>query len=600
MALGEEYSGSLIVEVEGQELPEDVATQLVSGYVDDSRNVPDLFVLRFGDERATVLEKGGFRIGATVTLKVQTSAPTGPVTLHTGEVTALEAEVGPDGVHAVVRGLDASHRLFRGTRVEVYRNVTASDVARTVAQRAGMTVGTIDEFPTVLPHVAQAGTNDWDFLARLADEVGAVVGVDDGALDFRRPTSAASAPSGGSGAREDALTLENGVNVLSLRATVTSAGQVPEVEVRGWDVSTKREVVGTAPAATESADLEEADPAELADLFASPKHVHPCLAYSEQSQCDAAATALADRLAGGFVELDAVVRGNPMLHAGTAVALIGVGAVFDGRYTISAARHEFTGGEAYVTSLTVANASERSLFGVVSGAAARRTGMNGVLNATVTDIKDPDELGRVRVTFPVLSGSYESWWARTVQPGAGEARGAVVLPEIGDEVLVAFGQGSFDQPYVLGGLFNGRDAPDKAWGEHVGANDGTVTRRAFASRTGMVVEHVETSAEERLTVSTNEGRQRVSLVQRPDASIEIVSEGPLNVTAKKDVQVTTSSGDVTIKGANVAIEATSRLTLQGRSALEATGATVKVAGDASTEVTAAGSMTVRGAVVKIN
>lgn len=614
MPLGEELSSSLVVEVGGSALPDDVFALLESAHVDDSRTVPDLFVLRFSDENATVAEKGGFTIGAEVRLKVQLAAPGGPVDLLTGEVTALEAEVGPDGVHLVVRGLDASHRLFRGHRVEGYRNVTASDLVRTVADRAGLKVGTVDSFPTVLTHVTQDGVTDWEFLTRLASQAGAVLGVVDGALEFRKPTQASTAPSGQSGAREDPLTVEKGVNLTSIRATVTAAGQVPDVEVRGWDVGTKKELVAVAPSATTSAQLADVDPQQLAQTFKSPRYVRPALPFTTQSQCDAAATALAERLAGGFAELEGVVRGNPRMRAGAAVALTGLGKPFDGRYTLSATRHDFTS-DGYLTSFTVANASERSLYGVVSGAVGRPGDVGGVLNATVTDVRDPDGLGRIKVKFPVLSGTYESWWARTVQPGAGSGRGAVVLPEVGDEVLVAFGQGSVEQPFVLGGLFNGVDKPDKPWDEHVGATDGAVVRRAFGSRTGMLVEHLESPDKQQLTVSTNGGAQRLSLIQKPDAAVEIVTDGPVTITAGKDVTVTTSGGDVSVSGVNVTIEASADLTLKagatvdlsgvtlkaaGSASAELTGAAVKVAADGSAEVTSSGVLTVRGSLVKIN
>jgi phage protein D len=612
--LGEEFSSTLIVEVDGQPLPPEIAALFASAYVDDSRTVPDLFVLRFSDERSTVIEKGRFRIGAKVSLKVQSTAPGGPAELLGGEVTALEAEVGPDGSHVVVRGLDASHRLFRGHRVEGYRNVSASDLVRKVAQRAGLKAGTIDNFPTVLTHVTQDGISDWDFLSRLATQCGAVLSVAGGALDFRKPTPASTAPSGQAGAREDPLTIEKGTNLITIRATVTSAGQVPEVEVRGWDVAAKKELVAVAPAATTSAKLGGTDPKQLAATFSSPKYVRPALQFGSQSQCEAAASALADRLAGGFVELEGTVRGNPRMRAGAAVALTGLGATFDGQYTLSATRHEFTP-SGYVTSFTVAGASERSLYGAVAGGLDRPGTVSGVLNATVTDARDPDGLGRVKVRFPVVSGAYESWWARTVQQGAGKGRGAVVLPEVGDEVLVAFGQGSFEQPYVLGGLFNGVDKPDKPWSEHVGSTDGAVVRRAFGSRTGMLVEHLEAPDKQQLNVSTNGGAQRISLVQKPNAAVEVVTDGPVTVKAGKDVTVSTSGGDVSISGKNVTIEASANLTLKATSAAELSGATVKAKGSGSTEVsgasvkvaanaagelTAGGVLTVRGSLVKIN
>ena len=604
---GEETSNTLLVEVAGSPLPADVAATLTSGYVDDSLNVPDLFVLRFTDEGGQALTKGGFRIGVAVRLLVQASGPAGPVPLVSGEVTALEAEVGSDGTHSVVRGLDTSHRLFRGRRVEAYVQMTASDVAAKVASRAGLKKGTMDAPGPVLEHVGQDGINDWDFLRGLADEVGAEVAVVDGALDFRAPTDASEAPGGQAGSRQDPLVVERGVNLVSLRATVTSADQVPEVEVRGWDVEGKRPFVAVAPAKTRSAKLADVDPAKLAQTFGSPPWPEPVSRYGTQRQCESAAKALAERLAGSFAELDGVIRGNPSVHAGTAIALTNVGGPFDGRYTLSATRHEFSPDQGYLTSFTVSNVSERSLYGVAAGATSGLGRMSGVLTATVSDIKDPQGRGRVKLAFPVLSDRYVSGWARTVQPGAGASRGAVVLPEVGDEVLVAFGLGSVQEPYVLGGLYNGVDKPAPGFADHVGSTDGRVQRRAFCSRTGMVVEMVEKPQEEKLTLSTSGGKQRITLVQKSDAAIEIIAEGPVTVTGKKDVAVSSTTGDVTVKGKKITIQATTDLQLIGANvAVKATaaagleGATVKVAGSAAAELSGGATTTVKGGIVRIN
>jgi uncharacterized protein involved in type VI secretion and phage assembly len=610
MAFGEEFSSTLLVEIKGKPLPPDLGAMLSEGYVDDSANVPDLFVLRYSDENATFLEKTSVRIGDPVVLSVQRSGPAGPTPLLSGEVTALETELGGDGAYTVVRGLDHSHRLFRGRRVEAYLQSTAADIARTVAGRAGLKAGTIDAPGPVLEHVAQDGVNDWEFLRRLADETGAVLDVTEGALHFTTATDAADAPSGAGGAHQDPLVLEKGVNLLALRGTVTSADQVPDVEVRGWDVDGKREIVAVAPAKTSSAVLEGTGPTDLATTFKSPRYVARATVFDQPARCEAAATALAAHLAGGFAELDGVARGNPRLRSGAAVSLVGVGAPFAGRYTLSSSRHDFSPETGYRTSFTVSHTSERSFYGVASGAGLRSgssAAFPGVLNAVVTAVQDPQGQGRVKVKFPLLSDTYESTWARTVQLGAGAARGTVVLPEVGDEVLVAFGQGSFQQPFLLGGLYNGQDLPDKPWGEHVGSTDGAIERRAFVSRTGMLVEFVETPGEERLTLSTHGGAQTVSLVQKGAAGIEILSEGPVTVTAKDRIDVTTSTGDITVKGKNVTVEATAALALkgatvtaEGRTAAELKAASVKVAGTAAAELSGGATTTVKGGLVRIN
>ncbi|MFC9335247.1 VgrG-related protein [Arthrobacter sp. NPDC057009] len=606
MAYNEEFSNMLLVEVAGKPLPPDIAARLVSGYVDDSSNVPDLFVLRFNDEYSTVLNKAGISIGIPVNLLVQQSGPGGPVPLLSGEITALETEMDHDGLYTIVRGLDHSHRLFRGRRVEAYLQSTAADIVRKVAQRAGIKAGIIDGKGPVLQHVAQDGISDWEFLHRLAAETGVVLSVSEGALHFTASTDSATAPADGRGAKNEPLILQRGVNLVALRGTVTSADQVPDVEVRGWDVAAKRAIVAVAPAKTRSAELKDANPADLAKTFRSPRYVAPATAYDQAAQCDATAAALASRLSGAFAELDGVARGNPKLRAGAAVSLKGAGKPFDGKYTLSSTRHDFSPDSGYLTTFAVSHESERSLYGVAAGA-SNRTAVPGVVNAVVTAAKDPENQGRVKVKFPVLSDNYESWWARTVQAGAGASRGAVVLPEVGDEVLVAFGHGSFQQPFVLGGLYNGKDKPDKAWAEHVGATDGAVQRRAFVSRTGMVVEFLESPEGEQITVSTHGGKQKISLVQKPDSAIEVLSEGPVNVTAKKDVSVVTSTGEVLIRGRKVTVEASTGLELRGATVTVAGSASaefkapnVKVAADATAELTGGATTTVKGGVVRIN
>ena len=86
-------------------------------------------------------------------------------------------------------------------------------------------------------------------------------------------------------------------------------------------------------------------------------------------------------------------------------------------------------------------------------------------------------MNRVKVTFPWLSEDEESHWARISCLMAGDKRGALFLPEVGDEVLVAFEQGSFQRPYVLGGLHNGVDHPPDGDVPLVDTSSGAVDRR---------------------------------------------------------------------------------------------------------------------------
>jgi len=95
----------------------------------------------------------------------------------------------------------------------------------------------------------------------------------------------------------------------------------------------------------------------------------------------------------------------------------------------------------------------------------------------VTDNKDPQKLGRVKVKIPVLLTEETTRWCPVVMLGAGKNRGWFFLPEQDDEVLVLFEHGDIDRPIVIGALWNGKDKPPD---ENPGGNP----RRVIKSRQG--------------------------------------------------------------------------------------------------------------------
>jgi len=246
---GAPLSGSFTVSIAGTALPAEVAPQLVSVVVEDNLNLPDVVVLRFRDPARTVLASTGATVGAALTVGVVGPAEPAPVPLIEAEVTAVEAEIDATGTFTVVRGYDKAHRLFRGRHTDTYVQSTASDVAKKVAARAGLPTGTVEATTTVYPHLSQGGVSDWQFLSALAREIGYEVAVRQGRLDFRKPRTAAEAPPVQGAAQEPGpLVLQQGSNLIRLRAVVTSSDQVSEVEVRGWDVAAKRALVAAVPA----------------------------------------------------------------------------------------------------------------------------------------------------------------------------------------------------------------------------------------------------------------------------------------------------------------------------------------------------------------
>jgi len=111
---------------------------------------------------------------------------------------------------------------------------------------------------------------------------------------------------------------------------------------------------------------------------------------------------------------------------------------------------------------TFATETAHTLLGNVSTTTAtsgRPSFGTQLVIGVVTNNRDPDDMGRVRVHYPSLGPDIEGAWARIVTPSAGNARGMLMLPVVGEEVLIGFEHDDTTRPYVLGSLFNGVDKP---------------------------------------------------------------------------------------------------------------------------------------------
>ncbi|WP_405816003.1 VgrG-related protein [Streptomyces sp. NBC_01390] len=553
--VGITFSSAISVKIRNDKLPRDIAPLLVGAWIDLGAGVPGAFRLTFLDPKHLVLDKLNIEFGTPVILAPVAGGEGEADPLITGEVTGMEADYDGVGTLTVIRGYDAGHRLMRQSRVAAYRNQTASDIVRKVVATAGVPVGKIQATKTVYDFISQANVTDWDFLARLADENEMVMSLDaKGKFQFLKPDPASGAPPVSTPGDKNPFVLEAGTEILRCRAAVTSADQIAKVEARGWDVTTKRKLTATAPAASTSLIGIGTTPKEAYTPFKAGVLVETDTPYDRQSEVKFAAGALAEDVTSSFAELEVTVRGNPKLRPGLPVTLAKVGKPFEGKYTCTSVRHVFGEGNHYETFVTVSGRQWRSLFGLTSGGAATTAPrLPGVANALVTDVEDPLKQGRVKLQFPWLDDAYVSDWTRVVQLG-GKGGGGIFPLDVGDEVLVSFDRGALDHPFVVGGLYNGRDKPTVV--KDVWLHD-PLKKKAI-----------------RHTLSDREGN-RVDLLSQQTGlrkqGVRIASGNDkltINLDRTKTEITVDSKGSVSIKGGtSVSVEAGTDLTLSARRAI---------------------------------
>ncbi len=189
----------------------------------------------------------------------------------------------------------------------------------------------------------------------------------------------------------------------------------------------------------------------------------------------------------------------------------------------------------------------------------------GVIVGIVTDTKDPDGIGRIKVQYPLMKVNkvnIESAWIPMATFFAGNKRGAFFLPAINDEVLIVFAYGNVNMPYVIGAVWNGVDVPpvDKAQQQNVA----TIT-----TRNGNQIVFDDTNKKGSITITDvkknqiiiDTSNEKITISANKEITIS-AQNGTVNITAAQDV-VLNASGNATIKAKQITLDATQNLTLKG-------------------------------------
>ncbi|MFB7056444.1 VgrG-related protein [Streptomyces vinaceus] len=611
------------------ELPQQLSDQIARVVVDTHLHLPDMFEITFYEPDplgSTAADERSLQPGCRVQiLAAATTGEEAGTELVSGEITSVEAICEDMNVRTVVRGYDTSHRLHRGRSTRTFLNSTDGQIARQVAQDAGLTVGDVRLTGTAHAHVSQIAESDWDFLRRRAQALGWETGVREGRFFFRPadgPAPAQPGPLAGLGSQ--AVTLTFGDNLLSFRPRLTSSGPAREVEVRAWDAHSGRPVSAVAAVRdSRNGPTGEAVPHDFDSPMtpanrrraSHPDRVDvitgaPGVGAAAAQGVAQLAKGLATRMAATRGEAEGWLLGHPRVQAGTEVQVEGVPKAFAGRWRVSQAHHVFGDHEGYRTRFTVAGCEDRSLHGLTAGGSpAPRPAVEGVVCAVVSDISDPARLGRVRLHLPWLAADYESDWARVAQFGAGPSGGALFLPNVGDEVLVGFELGDVGRPVVLGSLLSSRTTytVNGLGGPAVQTSGKTaeVVRRGFVSDLGnklVFVDGATSGGKQPVSqIHLGDAQGRMALVIDQTAGIVTLScdaassgrggarqlvlrcpDGAVTVDAGTSGTVKVVSGSkgrVQVEGGEISVSATRRLSLTSAGELDIKGGIVKVSGN---------------------
>lgn len=596
------------IKINGTAISEDMMGNLMDVSVEQSLYLPSMATVRLYSPYLQWFDSSELSISSS--LEIAMGAVNSVTTVFKGEITALEFDASPAGMPIVaIQGYDKLHRLHRGRKTKVYTQVTDSDIFSQILSDASLS-GTPDSTSQVFDYVLQNNETDWEFLQRRANRIGMEILFDHSAGQAKirkRPSSS-----------DASATVNWGVELVDLKVRLTGHNQVSGVTVRGWDPKQKAAIVGTSSSSDFNPSLGYSKTGSSAtSSFGSATMISVFRDVVDQTEAESMANAIYESMTGQFIQAEGECFGDPTITVGSSLEVKNVATNYSGKYYLTTCIHHFSSRGYFVrfesngrqtNTLTELTATEtpqsnpQRIYGTVIGVVSK-----------VIDSDNKALDGMVQVTYPTLGDNIISNWARLVSPMAGSGRGFFCLPEVNDEVLVAFENGDIHRPYVLGAVWNGTDKPPAKNSEV--ADDTGIEKRIFKTRVGHIVTFDDKDGEASISIVDKTANNKINIdsekdvitVQATDAQHTIVVDGKgskITVTCGSQnvitldgnsnkisiasgsggIEITSTGGDVKVSGVNISLEASSNMNVKGLQVSVAADTTAEFKGNAEATV----------------
>ena len=535
-----------------------------------------------------ISNKADFLPGAEIEIEAGYNSTN--TTIFKGVITSQGLQIGQsEGSLLKVICRDKAIKMTLGRKSAFFQEKKDSDIISTLIGDSGATA---DVEATTLehPNISQYYVTDYDFMLMRADVNGMVVIVDDGTVSVKPPDTSTTA----------VITVAYGESMLDFDAQLNSINQIDSATGYAWDMSTQALAEGSGSAsATTPGNVTNSTLAEVVGLsdfvLQSPGNI-----VADELTAWASAKLLKSKIS----KIDGSVsfQGSALVKPGVMITLAGVGDRFNGDAYVTAVEHSIVDGD-WVTKASFGlnfewfeeetpNVNAPPASGLLASVSGLQTGVVMEIN------EDPDGEFRVKIKLPIMQQDADGVWARYAQFYGTSGAGSFFYPEVDDEVVVGFLNDDPRYPVILGMLYSSSISPPYT-------PDADNYTKAIVTKEKLKVVFNEedksiqiiTPGENQMMLDDNDGS--ILIQDQNDNKIEMSSSG---ITIKSASNLTIEAAQaVTIKGGtDVKLEATSKMSLKGLQFEATADTTAKVAGNASAEISASGTTTVKGAMVMIN
>lgn len=466
-----------------------------------------------------------------------------------GLITRHSIEASRQGGKITLTLKDAAIKMTLPRKQAVFAEMTDSDLFSQMISDNGLEAGTVAATDITHAEIIQYACSDWDMLSARADLLGFWVNTHDGVIDVLNPEDLASG--------SPTLTLEYGIDeIYHFKFEADAERQLSGIATHAWNMADQA-------GATDSASMSfnpnpgDLDPAAMADVVGAPElALHSAVPLlTEELTAWAKGKMLKNR--NSLVRGSISIRGNAAINLGDLIEIAGMSSHFNGNLIVSGLRHRinYLG---WITDIQFGRKDTDFLIrpdAAMLPASGLLPAIQGVQLGKVMEIADdPLSEFRVKVKILTLGEEAEPVWARVMRPDAGTERGIFFLPEVDDEVILAFLNNDPRFPVVMGSLHSSAQVPPVESGQltadnfHKGIFTKTGLKIAFDDETSTII--MATEDGNSITLNSEEGL--VEILDANGNEFSLNSDG-INLVSAGDINIE-ASGNVVISGAEVDVQ----------------------------------------------
>jgi len=591
------------IKVDGAALSTGESDSIVDVRVEQSVQVPTMATIRLRDvdliDEAGIIGSTTFALGKEVEVSslkegIATSVMKGKISSLAWDQ-RMGAAGGVKSDHEVViTVLDGRQCLTHGLAPTTYLNQSYKDIITSLVSDSGSLLSAdVDTggLMSVMHEYVMVTTNAFDFISEVCSRAGMTWWADATKV-YVKPIDIASA----------SLTVEypHPLKAFKVQAAISRGDE--SVKVLSDDPKSLAGIQATSTNPKQSSSA----PMSAAAVKSTPmgKAVTSASLTAETAEeAKALADGISNQMAATQVSAKGELVGFHAVEVGKAIEVSSLPTPVAGKYFVTSCSWIWSGSRDVLTRFSASGTQRNTLVDLLGTRSASSSFAEGLIHGIVTNVADPDKLGRVKVKMPSISDDEESWWARVLSAGAGVKSGLQAQHAVNDHVMVAFERGDYRRPVVLGGMWttdNPLPNPDLI--------DDTVKGWTLKSVSGNVIELLDeggdadkaihmTSADE--TVKVKFGLEGVSI----DATAK-------DVELKNDAGsiVLSANGDITIDGAKITITGSGEISIESKADVKIDGLNVKLKADTNAEmkgtagakVESSGMTDIKGSMVNIN